>query len=474
MNLPFLAVLALAFCCVGQASDIYLRELDADFATVLTQLPRGQSIDVPQSDGLKLNTICGFFPDSVTKTVFPPPTLHFGRRIQLPHRVEFSSGDQKKKEIMLSIRESKLVDFVGSYVVPPAPEVKVFNLAGKLENLRTGILPITAQLSQAKYVTFFQELPRDEQSQIPSEFREYLAPILGFRPSTVKKLKTFSSATRPSLMDFTGERGERKKMIFKVDNREGVFEESLVAFLVSRFLHYAFVEEHSNEFFNSGDARKEFVRACQGQNYKITPWTKDAVFIDFIQSQALGGLKRRNYAEGDNKELGVIAHLNLRNQVVRRNFRQSTAIFMALSYIFGLGDGHADNMMVTNDGKFVRIDYGWCFGKHPFLDVPTGHMPSPVYKALELRVMRDKLDWVHFEKTVAQLVKFGVENCSEKWSEDIRIFYREFYGTLEVQGAQKYIDFLQSQSLDDWNRKRHRAKKNTSCLEGYMALVETQ
>jgi hypothetical protein len=49
----------------------------------------------------------------------------------------------------------------------------------------------------------------------------------------------------------------------------------------------------------------------------------------------------------------------------RNRFAKSCAAYCVISYIFGIGDRHLDNIMVTSEGTLFNIDYGYILGRNP-------------------------------------------------------------------------------------------------------------
>jgi len=58
-------------------------------------------------------------------------------------------------------------------------------------------------------------------------------------------------------------------------------------------------------------------------------------------------------------------------------FIQSAAISSVLVYLFGIGDRHTDNLMVTDEGHFVNIDFGYLEGQD-VMNCPYARIPEDV------------------------------------------------------------------------------------------------
>lgn len=67
-------------------------------------------------------------------------------------------------------------------------------------------------------------------------------------------------------------------------------------------------------------------------------------------------------------------------QEIKHKFTQSVAVSCVLSYILGLGDRHLENILVSEGGELLHIDFGYLFNSDPH-GVPT-----------EMRITRQTLE----------------------------------------------------------------------------------
>lgn len=116
--------------------------------------------------------------------------------------------------------------------------------------------------------------------------------------------------------------------------------------------------------------------------YRVRPTGIKHGFIEIVpQSHTIRFIKETlnftilNYIMECNKEKSI--------DNVKQTFIKSCAAYCVITYIFGIGDRHLDNIMLTKSGSLFHIDYDFILGHDPkLLTVPTMRIPTDMIDAL--------------------------------------------------------------------------------------------
>lgn len=121
---------------------------------------------------------------------------------------------------------------------------------------------------------------------------------------------------------------------------------------------------------------------------KLTPYKILATgalegFMQFIPNETMATILskyhgvlpyfRRSF-EDPNSELGV-------QDWVIDNFVKSCAGYCVITYILGVGDRHLDNLLITADGHFFHVDFGYILGRDPKPFPPLMKLPPQIIEA---------------------------------------------------------------------------------------------
>jgi hypothetical protein len=134
-------------------------------------------------------------------------------------------------------------------------------------------------------------------------------------------------------------------------------------------------ESNDNDNDNNNDDTKDpnFWRLTHyrvmalGARNGLVEWSQDAVPISDIIRQynntidmpgnPLGAFLRKHHPS-PNEKYGIDGN-------VMETFIRSVAASSVLTYVFGVGDRHMDNLLLRTNGAFLHVDFGYCFGRDP-------------------------------------------------------------------------------------------------------------
>ena len=108
-----------------------------------------------------------------------------------------------------------------------------------------------------------------------------------------------------------------------------------------------------SQILSNASINNETLRFLPIIMYRVQPITKSAGFIELINGDTLSIITDiKNY---------LLEKRNNKNGL--HDFIKSVAVSTILVYIFGIGDRHKENILITNDGLLVDIDFGFLEGQ---------------------------------------------------------------------------------------------------------------
>ncbi|KAG8747309.1 Phosphatidylinositol (PI) 3-kinase [Ceratobasidium sp. 414] len=91
--------------------------------------------------------------------------------------------------------------------------------------------------------------------------------------------------------------------------------------------------------------------------------------VQFIPSKAIRSIMVEyssvlGYLRAHNADEGSVGTYGVKKDVIE-TFIRSCAGYCVVTYILGVGDRHLDNLLVTPDGHFFHVDFGYILGRDP-------------------------------------------------------------------------------------------------------------
>ncbi len=136
--------------------------------------------------------------------------------------------------------------------------------------------------------------------------------------------------------------------------------------------------------------------------YKVIPTGPSSGWIELLENcTTLYDIKY-------NRETTIMNYIMDHNQhktafEIKKKFIRSVAVSCVLSYILGLGDRHLENILVSQSGELLHIDFGFLFG-----DDPHGFTPT------EMRITRQTLNAIGGLQSNS--FRYFSEQCEEIYS----------------------------------------------------------
>ena len=141
---------------------------------------------------------------------------------------------------------------------------------------------------------------------------------------------------------------------------------------------------------------------------------------------------------------------------IQRDFIKSVAVSCVLSYILGLGDRHLENIIVTETGELIHIDFGFLFGADPHGVPSEMRITRQTLEALggvnsrSFQTFSEQCELIYSKVRKAAplwyaLFKHRGEEMAYKW-----VGERLIPGEFDSASATKIVDIVHRNSSTSW------------------------
>jgi len=238
------------------------------------------------------------------------------------------------------------------------------------------------------------------------------------------KIIELSSSSKPLLIDIIIQKilsnnklGEliNKKIILKKDNN--LRKENIVSSLII-LLQNKLINQSNRE-------RIEFFEPIP--TYKILMISNNLGVIEYLENSltlkniSLKNYTLQNYILENNKDSKI--------KTIKERFAKSLAISSCLSYVLGLGDRHANNIMISNNGHIIHIDYGYILENPIHFNIVN----NPI-----IRISYEMIDFLGGWNSEYFLI---FKNYIAKVFDIIRLYSNIIINFYNILGYEKIIDW---------------------------------
>jgi len=209
----------------------------------------------------------------------------------------------------------------------------------RLQSIIKGVKSIQKKEDKVQYVQ-----KQIKEITISSPFRLPVCPSFIVHSISTEGIIVFGSSLQPVKIDFLNSEKQVYSVILKYG--DDMRQDSL-ALSAIRFIDY--------------QLKQYGLDLCMSP-YKVLPITPTYGMCEFVVgAKAISKVLEQNQ--------GSIANFFNKNKIeqARDTFIKSCAGYSVISYVLGVGDRHLDNLLVSPNGHFLHVDFGFMFGNDPKL-----------------------------------------------------------------------------------------------------------
>ena len=173
-------------------------------------------------------------------------------------------------------------------------------------------------------------------------FRLPLCPSFAVHSISTDNIIVFGSSLQPVKLDFINEKGEIYSAILKVGDD---MRQDALALTTIRFID---------------DNLKRFNIDMHLTPYSVVPISKTFGICEFV----VGAKAVSKILEQTKGYIEDFFDPKCKEEC-RDRFIKSSAAYIVISYVLGVGDRHLDNLLMTSKGNFFHVDFGYLFGQDP-------------------------------------------------------------------------------------------------------------
>lgn len=237
---------------------------------------------------------------------------------------------------------------------PIGTRTKDYNFCLLVQNYLKNNLNPSIKSILSKTINVFTKLYNDRNNFVASTYSNLLPILYPFDTSYVitdiLDIRELHSSSKPILVrvwisKIDSEVKIEKKFILK--NDQNLRKENIVSSLII-LLQNKLIQQ----------MRRGRIEPFEPiPTYKIVMISNELGVIEFLDNcLTLKNISNKNYTLqnyilDNNKDIKI--------GIIKERFAKSLAISSCLSYVLGLGDRHANNIMVSNLGQIIHIDYGY-------------------------------------------------------------------------------------------------------------------
>lgn len=286
------------------------------------------------------------------------------------------------------------------------------------------------------------------------------------------KIKIKNSATKPIFIPCETNKNTIINLLYK---KEGVRKDQIIINLI-----------HLAEII----IRREEGIDLELTTYNILPTNSTSGMIEIIDSsETIYHIQEKLNSNILNYILENNDHLKIAD--VRSTFIKSLAGYSVITYLFGVGDRHLDNIMVTKTGKLFHIDFGYILGDDPVVNNPgiritpeiidaIGGLNSKYYQTFTdlctkiYNCLRRNIDI--FMNILTLLPHISDIKLSEKEIED-QLIKRFIPGENKIDATLHLVNQLEKQNyidkIKDWCHYHSKEKTVSSAMNRFSYAVST-